>query len=62
MKITINVSPDESAALKRLANQIGCSIGDAAKTGLRSWLIKNGFLDSAEADNDNGARDTQGEA
>lgn len=61
MKLEIELSEAERIALLRLANEIACSPEDAAKTGLRAWLIKNGYLDSATADNDNDTQ-TQGEA
>jgi hypothetical protein len=61
MKINLDLSTDESIALRRLANELGCSLEDGAKTGLRAWLIKNGYLDSAEADNDNSHKATLGE-
>lgn len=54
MKIALTLSTDESIALRRLANVLGSSEDDAAKTALRDWLIGNGYLELAEADNDNG--------
>lgn len=61
MKLEINLSTDERNALRRFAADLDASLEDAAKTGLRSWLIKNGYLDSAEADNDNQDEETRNE-
>lgn len=62
MILEIHLSTDERIALRKLANDVGASLEDAAKTGLRSWLITNGYLDSETADNDNEDTETQGEA
>lgn len=62
MKLILTLSTDEKSALRKLATAVGASMEDAAKTGLRSWLIKNGYLDSETADNDNEETETQGEA
>ena len=61
MKLTLTLSAEECAALRRLASEIGCSNADAAKTALRDWLIENGHLDSATADNDNDDMESRGE-
>lgn len=53
MELKIVLSTEERIALRKLADYVGSSLEDAAKTGLRSWLIGNGFLDGAQADNDN---------
>lgn len=53
MELRISLSTNEKFALRKIAAEIGSSLEDAAKTVLRSWMIKNGYLDSAEADNDN---------
>lgn len=45
VKIALNLSTDESIALRRLANDLGCSHEDAAKTALRDWLIAGGYLE-----------------
>lgn len=60
MKITITLAADESIALRRLANELGCSHEDAAKTALRDWLIASGYLElEHELDEDT---ETVGEA
>jgi len=60
MKITLTLAADESIALRRFANEIGCSNEDAAKTALRDWLIGQGLLELAhELDEDT---ETAGEA
>ena len=45
MKITIDLSADESIALRRMASELGCSNEDAAKTALRDWQIANDYLE-----------------
>lgn len=62
MKLEIHLTTDERIAMRRLANDIGCNLEDAVKTGLRAWLISQGYLDSETADNDNEDTETQGEA
>ena len=60
MKFTLDLSADESIALRRMANELGCSNEDAAKTALRDWLIANGYLElEHELDEDT---ETVGEA
>ncbi len=45
MKITLDLSTDESIALRRMANGIGCSNEDAVKAALRDWLVGSGYLE-----------------
>lgn len=60
MKLNLNLSTDESIAMRRLANELGCSHEDAAKTALRDWLIASGYLElEHELDEDT---ETVGEA
>lgn len=60
MKLTLDLSADESIAIRRLANELGCSTTDAAKTALRDWLIASGHLElEHEPDEDT---ETVGEA
>lgn len=60
MKILLEISADEAVALRRLANELGCSNEDAAKTALRDWLIASGYLElEHELDEDT---ETAGEA
>lgn len=60
MNLIFDLSPDESIALRRLANELGCSNEDACKTALRDWMIGHGYLELAhELDEDT---ETAGEA
>lgn len=61
VKLTLDLATDESIAIRRLANQLGCcSTTDAAKTALRDWLIAGGYLElEHELDEDT---ETVGEA
>lgn len=60
MNVVLDLSTDESTALRRLANELGCSHEDAAKTALRDWLIAAGYLElEHELDED---METVGEA
>ncbi|MXN51873.1 hypothetical protein GR158_12145 [Shinella sp. AETb1-6] len=53
MKITIELSADEAVALRRLAYETGEELEEAARTGLREFLIGTGMLEMIEGDNDN---------
>lgn len=45
VELTLDLSSDESIALRRLADELGCSTDDAAKTAPRDWLIASGHLE-----------------
>lgn len=45
MKITLDLSTDESIALRRFANSVGCSTEEAMRAALRDWLIGCGYLE-----------------
>jgi hypothetical protein len=45
MRIELDLSTDESIALRRLATEIGADLPTAAKRALRDWLIGNGYLE-----------------
>lgn len=45
MKLTLTLTSDVSIALRRMANQEGLSIEQAAEAVLRDWLIGNGYLE-----------------
>lgn len=53
MKITIDLTTDESIALRRLANEMGEELEESARTALREFLIGTGMLETIEGDNDN---------
>jgi len=53
MKITIELAADESIALRRFAYESGEDLQDAARIGLREFLISTGMLEMLEGDNDN---------
>ncbi|MCD1264280.1 hypothetical protein [Shinella sumterensis] len=53
MKITIELTADESVALRRFANETGEDLDYAARVGLREFLIGTGMLEMIEGDNDN---------
>lgn len=52
--ITLPLATDERLALRRLAHERECSLEEAAQVALRDWLIGNGYLETEDADNDNG--------
>lgn len=52
--LTLTLSADERLALRRLAQERECSLEEAAQVALRDWLIGNGYLETEDADNDNG--------
>lgn len=54
MKITLDLATDDSIALRRFAKETGEELAEAARIGLREFLIGIGALEIAEADNDNG--------
>lgn len=45
MKITLNLATDERIALRRLSNETGEDLADAAHIALREWLIAHGYLE-----------------
>lgn len=53
MKITIELAIEESIALRRFAHETGEDLDDAARIGLREFLISTGMLEMLEGDNDN---------
>lgn len=60
MKITLELSADESIALRRLANEYEIRPELAARVALRDWLVGAGYLDlPIELDEDT---ETVGEA
>lgn len=60
MKITLDLAPDESIALRRFANETGEELDAAARLAIREYLISAGMLEPPhELDEDT---ETQGEA
>lgn len=60
MQIEIKLTTDEAIALRRLANEQGVKLPDAAEAALRDWLIGHGYLElTDEMDEDT---ETAGEA
>ncbi|PWJ80596.1 hypothetical protein C7441_112138 [Pseudaminobacter salicylatoxidans] len=45
MKSSLELSTNERLALRRLANERGLSLDEAAAAALRDWLISNGYLE-----------------
>lgn len=45
MKLPLALPADVSIALRRMANQEGLSLEQAAEIALRDWLIGNGHLE-----------------
>lgn len=45
MKLTLDLSTDESIALRRFANRVGCSTEEAVRAAVRDWLIGSGYLE-----------------
>lgn len=45
VKLILDLSADESIAMRRMADQLGCSNDDAARTALRERLITGGYLE-----------------
>jgi hypothetical protein len=53
LKITLELTAEVSIALRRLANEIGMEMTDAAAVALRELLIAGGYLElSHELDED----------
>lgn len=53
MRITLDLTTDESLALRSFANETGEELDAAAQIGLREFLIGIGMLELPESDNDN---------